>query len=114
MISHDRVTVTTVVDVDPATAFEVFTKEIGTWWRREPRYRFTPGRAGTLRFDPGVGGRLIEVDEASGRESFEVGRVLAWEPGAEARGSPSSTEAGTACRPVTRRGTATRGRPSPT
>jgi uncharacterized protein YndB with AHSA1/START domain len=82
MRSHDTVTVTTLVDVDPAKAFDVFTNEIGAWWRRDPRYQFTPGRPGTLRFERGVGGRLIQVDDATGRESFEVGRVLVWEPGA--------------------------------
>jgi hypothetical protein len=82
MRSDDSVTVTTVVEVDPATAFDVFTREIGTWWRGEPRYRFVPGRPGTMRFEPGVGGRLVEVhDEATGA-GFEVGRVLVWEPGA--------------------------------
>jgi uncharacterized protein YndB with AHSA1/START domain len=81
MRSHDTVTVTTLVDVDPAAAFDVFTKEIGAWWRRDPRYQFTPGRPGTLRFEPGVGGRLIHVDDVTGDVSFEVGRVLAWDPG---------------------------------
>jgi uncharacterized protein YndB with AHSA1/START domain len=80
--SDDTVTITTLVAVTPAAAFDVFTKEIGAWWRRDPRYQFTPGRPGTLRFEPGVGGRLVQVDDATGRESFEVGRVLAWEPGA--------------------------------
>jgi uncharacterized protein YndB with AHSA1/START domain len=82
MSPQDAVTVTTLVDVDPAAAFDVFTKEIGAWWRRDPRYQFTPGRPGTLRFEPGAGGRLVHVDDATGRETFEVGRVLAWEPGA--------------------------------
>ncbi len=35
-----------------------------------------------MRFEPGVGGRWIEVhDEATG-EGFECGRILVWEPGA--------------------------------
>jgi uncharacterized protein YndB with AHSA1/START domain len=82
MSPTDTAIVTTVVDVDPATAFDVFTNDIGLWWRREPRYRFTPHRPGILCFEPGAGGRLIEVDESTGRESFEVGRVLIWQPGA--------------------------------
>jgi len=78
----DGVRVTTVVDVDPKTAFEVFTGEIGTWWRRDPRYRFDPTRPGTMRFEGGAGGRLIEAYDESGQDAFEAGRVLAWEPGA--------------------------------
>jgi activator of Hsp90 ATPase-like protein len=69
------------VDVDPATAFEVFTEEIGRWYRSGPYSWNDPERAVGIRFEPGVGGRLIEVhDEATG-EGFEMGRVLAWEPG---------------------------------
>jgi hypothetical protein len=74
-----RITASTVVAVDPETAFEVFTGEIDAWWGRGPRFRWKPHRGGTLRFEPGVGGRLVEVyDEAAG-DLFEVGRVLVWE-----------------------------------
>ena len=80
MKASERARVTTFVSVDPRDAFDVFTREIDVWWRRGPRYRFG-GREGTLRFEGGAGGRLVEVlpDE---RKEFEVGRVLAWEPGA--------------------------------
>jgi hypothetical protein len=80
LTSEDAVRVTTVVPLDPATAFAVFTEEVDAWWRRGPRYRFGPGRDGTMRFEPGVGGRLLEVDETAG-DTVEVGRVRAWEPG---------------------------------
>jgi len=75
-------TVTTVVAVDPARAFEVFTGEIGQWWKSGPRYRFDPEKSGTLRFEPGVGGRLLEVHDPRTGQGLEVGRVLVWEPGA--------------------------------
>ncbi|PYQ01964.1 MAG: activator of HSP90 ATPase [Acidobacteria bacterium] len=75
-------TVTTLVAVDPATAFDVFTGEIGEWWKSGPRYRFDPEKGGSLRFEPGVGGRLVEVHEPRTGQGFEVGRVLVWEPGA--------------------------------
>lgn len=74
------VTVTTTVAVDPATAFAVFTEEIDLWWGRGPRYRFLRSATGVLRFEPGESGRLVEAS-ADG-EIWEVGRVLAWEPGA--------------------------------
>jgi uncharacterized protein YndB with AHSA1/START domain len=75
-----RARVTTIVAADPATAFAVFTDEIDSWWRRGRRHRFTVGERGVLRFEPGVGGRLVEVGD--GDDLFEVGRVLAWDQGA--------------------------------
>jgi len=80
MTAVERARVTTFVSVDPREAFDVFTREIDAWWRRGPRYRFGSGQ-GTLRFEGGPGGRLVEV-LAGERKEFEVGRVLAWEPGA--------------------------------
>jgi uncharacterized protein YndB with AHSA1/START domain len=82
MRTSDSVTVTTVVDVDPATAFDVFTREIDVWWKRAPRYRFDAERSGSMRFEAGVGGRLLEVHDEAAADVFEVGRILAWEPGA--------------------------------
>lgn len=77
----DRVSAVVWVDVDPATAFAVFTDEIGAWFdvSRDLGTGASPPR-GVLRFEPGEGGRLLEVyDEAAGR-SFEVGRVRVWQP----------------------------------
>jgi uncharacterized protein YndB with AHSA1/START domain len=67
--------VTTVVEVDPADAFEVFTREIDAWWKRGPRYR---SGSGTLRFEGGPGGRLVEAQDGG---ELEIGKVLVWEPG---------------------------------
>jgi len=78
----DQVRAVTTVAVDPETAFEVFTDEVDLWWKRGPAHRFGPGRDGRLRFEPGVGGRLVEVfDEARG-DVYEVGRVRVWDKGA--------------------------------
>jgi hypothetical protein len=82
MRAAEVATVTTLVAVDPVSAFDVFTSEIGQWWRSEPRYRFDPEKNGTMRFEPGVGGRLLEVHDAKTGAGFEVGRVLVWDPGA--------------------------------
>lgn len=90
MTSSDAVTAMIEVAVDPATAFEVFTGEIGDWWESAQRLRSGagprvsigrgPGHTGTLRFEPGANGRLLEVyDDAEG-DPFEVGRVLVWKP----------------------------------
>jgi hypothetical protein len=61
--------------MDPTTAFDVFTNEIGAWWKPQVRGLFQMGQNGTLKFD---NGRLIEI--YSDAAPFEIGRVLAWEP----------------------------------
>jgi hypothetical protein len=77
----NAVTVTVEVAVDPASAFAIFTEEIGRWWRPGPINWNDARRAVGIRIEPGVGGRWIEIwDEATG-EGFECGRITAWEPG---------------------------------
>ena len=78
----DRARATTFVAVEPTEAFEVFTSETDLWWGRGPRFRFGGKRRGTLTFEPGVGGRLFEAFDDGPASVFEVGRVLAWDPGA--------------------------------
>ncbi len=79
MSTTDSVQVTIEVAVDAATAFDVFTRDVDRWWKRGPRYRFVAPYAGTLVFEPGVGGRLLHVPQEGGM-SFEVGRIRVWEP----------------------------------
>jgi hypothetical protein len=82
MTPADVVTASVELAVDPATAFAVFTEEIGRWWRPGPINWNDSQRAIGIRIEPGVGGRWLEVyDEATG-EGFECGRILVWEPGA--------------------------------
>jgi uncharacterized protein YndB with AHSA1/START domain len=69
------------VACDPETAFTVFTTEIGTWWKRGTPYWNDAERGRRLRFEPHVGGRLVEVHDLDNGEGFEIGRVLVWEPG---------------------------------
>ena len=79
--SGDQATVSVVVAVDVADAFQVFTQEIDLWWKRGPRFRIAGHRPGVLQFEAGVRGRLFETFETpSGAKVFEVGRVTAWEP----------------------------------
>lgn len=69
------------VPCDPGTAFDIFTGDIGTWWKRGTRYWNDPARGAELRLEPRAGGRPLEVYDAGTGEGFEIGRVLAWEPG---------------------------------
>jgi uncharacterized protein YndB with AHSA1/START domain len=67
--------------VEPAAAFALFTSRVDEWWRNGPKYRMQADKGGRLRFEPGEGGRLVEIyDEAAG-DLFEIGRILVWKPG---------------------------------
>jgi uncharacterized protein YndB with AHSA1/START domain len=63
----------------PLRVFEAFTNDIGQWWVQNPLFMLTPRGDGTLRFEPGQGGRLVTT-LANGTE-FEVGRITIWQPG---------------------------------
>jgi len=81
MSEETRVRALTTVPLPPDEAFALFTEEVDRWWRRGPRFRAElDGKEGVLRFEPGVGGRLLEVYDAAADEAFELGRILAWEP----------------------------------
>lgn len=66
------------VPADPARAFDAFTQDIAAWWRPDPLFRITPHGDGALHFEPGPHGRLITW--LGSGETFEIGRVLVWEP----------------------------------
>ena len=70
-----------VVNASPDDAFAIFTDEIGLWWRRDTPYWNDPERGLTVRLEPFVGGRFMEIYDLETAEGFEVGRVTAWEPG---------------------------------
>lgn len=66
------------VEAPPEVAFRVFTEQIGSWWRRGTHYWNDAARGQRLEFEPGLGGRLLEVYEDG---AFEIGRITRWEPG---------------------------------
>ena len=70
-----------LVDATPAEAFAIFTDDIGLWWRRDTPYWNDRERGLSVRIEPYVGGRFIEVYDLDTQEGFEVGRVTTWEPG---------------------------------
>ena len=78
-------------------AFRVFTEELGAWWRPHALFASTPRGPGRLALvSPGPQGRLVETLD-DGR-SFELGRVLTWEPPTRVRFSwrPASLSPGQA------------------
>ncbi len=75
-----RVLVSLRVAATPARAFEVFTREIGLWWRHNALFRFTPRSPGVLAMGAGLGAAVTET--LPDGKVFEIGRITAWEPGA--------------------------------
>jgi uncharacterized protein YndB with AHSA1/START domain len=69
------------VEASPDEAFALFSEDIGLWWRRDTRYWNDRERGLSVRIEPGVGGRFIEVYDLETGTGLEVGRVTAWEPG---------------------------------
>jgi uncharacterized protein YndB with AHSA1/START domain len=68
---------TLVVDCSPERAFEVFTREIGSWWPLAS-YSIGEDKVTEVVFEEQVGGRIFERHTDGGEG--EWGRVLAWEP----------------------------------
>jgi Activator of Hsp90 ATPase homolog 1-like protein len=75
------VTVVVEVSVNPATAFQIFTAELDSWWRPGPINWYDVYRAVSTRFEPGVGGRWLEVYDEESEEAKEIARITVWEPG---------------------------------
>jgi uncharacterized protein YndB with AHSA1/START domain len=73
-----RVLVALRVAATPDRAFDVFTREIGLWWRPNRLFQFTSRGTGVLAFEGGADGRLIET--FTDGNVFEIGRVLVWQP----------------------------------
>lgn len=69
------------VPAAPGEAFALFAEDIGLWWRRDTPYWNDRERGLSVRIEPGVGGRFVEVYDLETGEGMEVGRVTAWEPG---------------------------------
>lgn len=78
MTHGSRVLVALRVPADPHRAFAAFTSEIGSWWQPDGLFQFTDDRTGTLAFEPGPGGRLVETYADGTR--FTVGDVVTWDP----------------------------------
>ena len=62
------------VAASPDVAFDVFTGEIGTWWRPNDLFRITPRGDGTLSFQDSE--RLVTT--LPNGKVFEIGRVHIW------------------------------------
>ncbi len=78
MTGSSRVLVALRVPATAERAFAAFTNEIALWWQPSGLFQFTDGRTGTLAFEPGPTGRLIETyDDGT---AFVIGDIRVWEP----------------------------------
>jgi hypothetical protein len=68
------------VAVDQETAFELFTAEIGEWYVVNQYTVEDPTRTKTLRIEPWVGGRFLNVYDLDTGDGLVVGNVIVWEP----------------------------------
>jgi hypothetical protein len=68
------------VTLDAATAFEVFTAEIGQWYVVDEHTVVDHTRTKTMRIEPWVGGRFVDVHDLGSGEGIECGRVIVWDP----------------------------------
>lgn len=71
-----KVLVALRIKASPLRVFEVFTADIGAWWRPNALFSFTPRSPGVLAFEEG---RLVE--RLPGGKVFEIGPVRVWAPG---------------------------------
>ena len=65
------------VKATPQEAFDVFTQEIGAWWRPNALFQLTPLGDGALSFD----GQERLITTLPNGKVFEIGRVSVWRPG---------------------------------
>jgi len=68
---------TLVVDCSQERAFEVFTREIGTWWPLD-KYSIGDTKITEVVFEEAAGGRVFERHEDGSEDDW--GKVLAWDP----------------------------------
>ncbi len=78
MTEGSRVLVALRVPVSAQRAFTAFTAEIGQWWQPNGLFQFTRSRTGTLAFEPGPDGRLVE--HYPDGSAFVIGRIRTWDP----------------------------------
>lgn len=74
----DSINVDVFVSVEPARAFDLFTSDVDLWWRKGPAYRTR--KWGTFRFEPGVGGRFLDVHPDNGLVRV-IGTISVWDVG---------------------------------
>jgi len=79
--STDAVQTSIEVAVDPAAAFAAFTDDIDQWYVVDEHTVPDITRTKAIRFEPYVGGRLLDVHDETTGEGRAIATVTDWEPG---------------------------------
>ena len=80
-MNHGRIASASVdVAVDPLDAFGMFTAEIGQWYVVDEHSVIDHTKTKTLRIEPWVGGRFVDVHDLESGEGIECGRIITWAP----------------------------------
>jgi hypothetical protein len=80
MVQPGSVRITVTVSVSPSAAFEAFTADFDTWYRKGVSWLGHHDPHTTLYFEPHQGGRLLELGRDPQR-TRELARIAVWEPG---------------------------------
>lgn len=68
---------TRTVALEQAAAFDLFTSEMGSWWPIAT-HSIAQNKATGVRFEPRVGGRVVELTEDGSEHSWAD--VMTWDP----------------------------------
>jgi hypothetical protein len=79
-VAGDKVRVQTFVRVAQRDAFDVFTLELDSWWRKGPAYRVGGKHVGALHLEPRLGGRVFQDYGPERERVHELGTITAWDP----------------------------------
>lgn len=77
----DSIKTSVDVAVAPIVAFDVFTRDIDAWYRVDTETLPDITRTGAIRFEPYLGGRLLDVHDLATGAGRELGRVTVWDHG---------------------------------
>lgn len=70
----------TLVSVDADAAFRMFTEEVHAWYRVDQFTVMDHTKTVSLRFEPEVGGRFIDVYDKNTGEGRDIGKITVWDP----------------------------------
>ena len=76
-----KVLVALRIKAAPLRVFEVFTADIGAWWKPNALFSFTPRSPGVLAFERAGEEAARLVERLPSGKVFEIGPVRVWSPG---------------------------------
>jgi hypothetical protein len=78
--ANDVASASVDVHLDVETAFDIFTAEIGHWYVVNEYTVVDHTKTKTMRIEPWVGGRFLDVHDLDTGDGVVCGRVIVWDP----------------------------------